>query len=83
MSFCVIGDSEVVADKFTYKYTSSIVFGQCTEVVGSEKETALLALVEKYSGEFLEAGKKYIKNDLAATKVMKISIEHISGKANS
>ncbi len=83
VSFCVLGTSKPVADKFTYKYTSTIVFGKCTEVFDSEKEAALLALIEKYSGEYMEAGRKYIRNDFNVTKVMKISIEHITGKANS
>ncbi len=81
VSFCVTGNTEPIPDKFSYRYISTIVFGGCTEVSGAEKEAALIAILKKYSGEFMEKGMKYLKNDINITKVMKISIEHITGKA--
>lgn len=81
VSFCVIGNSEPIPDKFSYRYISAIAFGNCTEVTGAEKEAALLALVEKYSGAFVPQGIEYIKKDMDKTKVMKIAIEHLTGKA--
>ncbi|MDU1538055.1 MAG: hypothetical protein E6902_00415 [Paeniclostridium sordellii] len=42
---------------------------------------ALLKLIEKYSPEFLQEGKLYILRAKDATSVMKISIEHMTGKA--
>lgn len=81
VSFCVIGNTEPIPDKFSYKYISTIVFGKCTEVEGNEKEAALLEMVNKYSGEFMQKGMEYIKSGINATKVMKINIEHVTGKA--
>ncbi len=81
VSFCVIGECEPVPDKFTYKYISTIAFGRCAEVSGQEKEEALLAIIKKYSSEFMEQGIKYIKNDISVTKIIKIDIEHLTGKA--
>jgi len=81
VSFCVIGNSEAIPDKFSYRYESVIVFGQSIEVYDMEKEAALIAIIQKYSGEFMEKGMEYIKKSGAKTKVLKINIEHISGKA--
>lgn len=81
VSFCVIDDVELLPSEFSTKYSSVILFGRAKEVLEEEKEAYLLALVEKYSGDFVESGKKYIKNSQHETKVFKIEIEHITGKA--
>jgi putative hydrolase of the HAD superfamily len=81
VSFCVVGQTSLLPDKFSTKYESVILFGRAIEVFDSEKEVALLELIIKYSQEYIEKGKEYIKNASAKTKVIKISIEHISGKA--
>ncbi len=81
VSFCVIGDSEPIPEKFSYRYISTVVFGNCSEVFEKEKEMALTALIQKYAAEFLNKGMDYINKDKDTTKVMKISIEHMTGKA--
>jgi len=81
VSFCVIGDTEPMPDKFSYKYESVIVFGQAAIVNDMEKEDILIALIRKYSGEFLDKGIEYIKKDVIKTTVIKIDVEHITGKA--
>ncbi len=81
VSFCVIGDSEPIPEKFSYRYMSTVVFGSCSEVFENEKEMALTALIQKYASEFFNKGMDYIKKDIDSTKVIKISIEHITGKA--
>ena len=81
VSFNVVGDTEVLPSKFSTKYESVIAFGIATEIDGEEKEMALLKLIEKYSPEFLQEGKLYISRAKDATSVMKISIEHMTGKA--
>jgi len=40
-----------------------------------------LLLLEKYSPDFIEEGKKYIDQKNQVTKIIKIEIDHISGKA--
>jgi len=52
-----------------------------SEVQGSEKDDALLALLEKYSAEYIEEGKTVISEKGKTTTVIKIEINHISGKA--
>jgi nitroimidazol reductase NimA-like FMN-containing flavoprotein (pyridoxamine 5'-phosphate oxidase superfamily) len=81
VSFCVIGGTEVLAAKFSTKYESVIAFGIAEVIEGEEKMKGLMALVEKYSPEFMEAGRKYAMNDEGKTKVVKIKIEHMTGKA--
>nr|PZN05076.1 MAG: MFS transporter [Bacillota bacterium] len=81
VSFCVVGHTEPLPDKLSYRYKSVIVFGKAAEVHGEEKEDALIALVKKYSGEFEEKGLECIRENGINTKVIKINIEHITGKA--
>lgn len=80
VSFCVVGRTEILKKQFDTKYESVIVFGHAEEVNGEEKVNALLDLVDKYSPEFKEAGKKYISAECHKTKVIKIIIDKISGK---
>ena len=81
VSFCVVGNTNVLPAEFSIKYESAVVFGTASEVEGEERYTALLLLLEKYSPEFIEEGKKYIAQKDKATKVIKIEIDHIRGKA--
>jgi len=81
VSFCVVGNTEPIPEKFSYRYESAIVFGYAVEVYDKEKEDALVALIQKYSGDFMERGIEYIKKDGAKPKVIKINIEHLTGKA--
>jgi uncharacterized protein len=81
VSFCVVGDTEVLPDKFATRYESAIAFGKARELAGDEKHAGLTKLLEKYSANFMEKGEKYIKSDIQKTRVFKIEIESLSGKA--
>ncbi|MBU3154964.1 pyridoxamine 5'-phosphate oxidase family protein [Clostridium estertheticum] len=81
VSFCVVGKTCVLPDEFSTKYESIIVFGRASEVFDDEKNMALLETLSKYSPDFIEQGKEYIKRASKATRVIKICIEHSSGKA--
>lgn len=81
VSFCVVGNTRVMPAERTVKYESAIVFGVASEVQGPEKDDALLALLEKYSAEYIEEGKTVISEKGKTTTVIKIEITHISGKA--
>lgn len=80
VSFCVVGDSEPLPEKFSYRFESVIAFGKALEVDGMEKDNALSALIKKYSSEYMEKGIAYIKKENVSTKVIKIEIEHMTGK---
>ena len=53
VSFCVMGRTKVIPDKFTTKYESAVAFGLALEVYGNEKQDVLLCLVGNYSPGFL------------------------------
>lgn len=81
VSFCVVGKTCVIPEKFSTKYESTILFGEANEVFGEEKNEALIEILKKYSPDFIDKGKLYIKNAGDKTKVIKININKISGKA--
>ena len=81
VSFCVIGKTKVLPDKFGTEYESAVAFGIATEVNGIERHDVLLWLLEKYCPDFIEEGKQYMEQKDKITKVFKIKIDHISGKA--
>jgi nitroimidazol reductase NimA-like FMN-containing flavoprotein (pyridoxamine 5'-phosphate oxidase superfamily) len=81
VAFCVVGNTKVLPAEFTTEYECAMAFGIVSEVQGDEKNGALLWLIEKYSQEFIEEGKNTISEQNKATKVIKITIDHISGKA--
>jgi nitroimidazol reductase NimA-like FMN-containing flavoprotein (pyridoxamine 5'-phosphate oxidase superfamily) len=80
VSFCVVGNSKVLPAEFSTEYVSAVVFGVASEVQGTERYNALVLILEKFSSDFMEEGKKYIEKFDKATKVIKIEIQHISGK---
>jgi hypothetical protein len=81
VSFCVVGKTEVLPDKFGTNYESCLVQGLASESFGEEKQLALEGLIHKYSENFVSEGLKYIEKLKDKTRVFKISIESISGKA--
>lgn len=81
VSFCVVGTTKVLPAEFATEYESAVAFGVTSEVQGAERNNALLWLLEKYSADFIEEGKKYIERYGQSTRVIKIEIAHISGKA--
>ncbi len=83
VSFCVVTRSDVLAGKFDTDYESAIAFGRAKEVIdASEKKEILLSELNKYSGDYPIAGRNYMKKYWDETKVIKIKIEHLSGKAH-
>ena len=80
VSFCTVGNTEVLPSEFSTNYVSAVAFGVASEVQGTERYDALVLLLEKFSPGFIEEGKKYIEKLDKVTKVIKIQIQHISGK---
>jgi len=81
VSFCVVGRTRVLPESFATEYESAVAFGTAAEVGGEERYRALVWLLEKYSPAFVEEGKRYIESKDQATKVVKIDILHVAGKA--
>ena len=81
VSFCVVGKTEVLPNKFTTNFESVIVEGKIEKVSGKDKQLGLVGLVKKYSNDFMNKGMKYIKNATDETTVLKLTINDLSGKA--
>jgi nitroimidazol reductase NimA-like FMN-containing flavoprotein (pyridoxamine 5'-phosphate oxidase superfamily) len=81
VSFCVVGKTGVLPEKFATRYESAIVFGKAFELTDHEKHNGLLEIVKKYSPGFINEGLQYIENAVHKTRVYKIVIESISGKS--
>jgi nitroimidazol reductase NimA-like FMN-containing flavoprotein (pyridoxamine 5'-phosphate oxidase superfamily) len=79
-SFCVVGRTRVIPAEFTSEFESVIVTGTAAVVLGEEKYEALVSLIEKYSADFVEEGRKYIEKLDSQTKVVRIKIESMTGK---
>jgi nitroimidazol reductase NimA-like FMN-containing flavoprotein (pyridoxamine 5'-phosphate oxidase superfamily) len=81
--FCVVTEAEPLPHKFSMKYQSALAFGQVIEVTDQqEKLTALLALVGKYyhDPEDLAKGQEYAAASLDKILVLRIDIDHLTGK---
>ncbi len=81
VSFCSIGVTKILPEQFTTNYESTIISGKAEEVMGSEKQSALEGILKKYSSQFLTEGLEHIKANTAATRVYKIVIQSMTGKA--
>lgn len=81
VSFCVVGDTEVLPDKFDIKFESCIAKGYAYESFAEEKQMALEGIIHKYSENFASEGLEYIEKFVDRARVFKITIDSISGKA--
>jgi nitroimidazol reductase NimA-like FMN-containing flavoprotein (pyridoxamine 5'-phosphate oxidase superfamily) len=81
VSFCAVGNTEILPDKFGTKYESVVVSGEVEEVFDMNKQLALEGLLHKYSPEFVDKGMKYIEDLKEKTRVFKINIKKLTGKA--
>ncbi|MBQ4101175.1 MAG: pyridoxamine 5'-phosphate oxidase family protein [Oscillospiraceae bacterium] len=81
VSFCVVAKDDVNAPKFSTDYKSVVVFGKATLLESDdEKIDVLTKIVQKYSPQFTQQGKKEIDEFISQTAIIKIEIEHITGK---
>lgn len=82
VSFCVVGYTCVISNKFTTEYQSVVVKGKAF-VVRNDVECmhALELILDKYSPKDKEVGMKYAANSFHRTAIIRIEIETVSGKA--
>ncbi len=81
VSFSVVGSTTVLPETFGTLYDSAVVFGIAREVFYVERHQALVWLLEKYCTDFIEGGLHYIELKNKVTRVIKIEISQVSGKA--
>jgi nitroimidazol reductase NimA-like FMN-containing flavoprotein (pyridoxamine 5'-phosphate oxidase superfamily) len=79
-SFCVVGATEILPEKFGTRYESAIASGEVREVEGAEKHRALGWLVEKYAPEFRTQGEEYIASAAGITRVFGLHVRNLTGK---
>jgi nitroimidazol reductase NimA-like FMN-containing flavoprotein (pyridoxamine 5'-phosphate oxidase superfamily) len=81
VSFCVVGDTKIIPNQFSTAFESIIAFGTAEIIEDKEEKIkGLKALIEKYSPDFKMEGDAYINKDFNLTSVVRIHIEHITGK---
>lgn len=81
VSFCVVSKTRVMPSQFTTAYESALAFGTMhQDLPEEERRHALRLLVKKYSAGFEEIGEKYISKSFHRTNILRLDIEHISGK---
>lgn len=81
-SFCVIGQDQVVPEKYTTYYRSVILFGTVRRLTaGEEKRAAILALARRYSPDEPAGG---VEAEIArywdALCMLELTPGHITGK---
>ncbi|MDF2838356.1 MAG: Pyridoxamine 5-phosphate oxidase [Evtepia sp.] len=82
VSFCVIGQDQVVPKEFTTYYVSAIAFGKAKIVEDETKKRAVLESIgEKYSPGDIEGRNHEMKKTGALVCVVELEIEHMTGKA--
>lgn len=81
VSFCVIDKDQIVPEEFTTYFRSVIAFGQAIELTDeTDKYEAMQLLNKKYAPTFLEAGDNEIQREWSRLMVVKIKVEHMTGK---
>jgi uncharacterized protein len=81
VSFCVVGNREILPEKFATRYESVVVSGKADEVFDTNKQLAMEGLLKKYSPDFFAKGLTYIDELKDKTRVFKITINTLTGKA--
>lgn len=80
VSFAVVAEDTFVSAEFTSYFRSVIAFGRARVVEGNERQQAFLALIEKYSGDQLDAAKQQEMAKCDRAVIVAIDIEHLTGK---
>ena len=62
--FTVVTNASVLPEALTTKYISVIAFGTTQCIKGEEKQSALVAVINKFSPDFIQNGMSYIEKTL-------------------
>lgn len=82
VSFFVTKDISIIPSKFTTHYSSVVVFGRAEIVEDDIKRDVMISIAKKYSLDFIKEGIKYVDKDKDACTLIKINIDHMSGKCS-
>ena len=82
-SFVIIRNHSILPEKFSTAYESVILQGECSIVTAeTEKRAALQLMIQKLTPGETARGAAYIDRALAATTVLRFSINSFCGKAH-
>lgn len=82
VSFCIIGHTHVLPDKFTTEYESIVLVGEARiGLQPDERKHALELLLRKYSPDDLTVGLKYAGKSFPRTEIIRLDIVEMSGKS--
>ena len=79
--FTAVSRANVLSAEFSTDYESVVAFGRAAFVDDSEARRALQLIIAKYSPEFKTAGDAMVQQMADVTQVIRIDVEHITGKA--
>ncbi len=80
----VVGNTQVIPDKFTTNYSSIVVRGKIVRGLSEEERMYALSLIlDKYAPHDKEIGLKYAAKSFHRTEILRMNIESISGKAKA
>ena len=81
VSFCVVGATQVIPDKFTTAYRSIVLSCRaCANLDEQERWRALRLLIAKYSADYKEIGEKYAERSFHRTRIIRLDVKEWSGK---
>lgn len=84
VSFCVVGRTHPIAEKFTTEYESIILSCRAERGLSTdERMHALQLLIAKYSPEFRDKGQHYAEKSFARTEIVRLTISSWSGKCKT
>lgn len=78
--FTVAAGVKTIPEKITVQYKSVVLFGKASFLEGEEKSEALIGFCKKYSPGYLDKNNEKIKNCPLEAAVIKITVDHLSGK---
>jgi len=82
VSFCVTGRTQLLPQQFSTNYESAMVYGRIKyDLPKEERYKALNLFVAKYSPGFADISQSYINQSFHRTNILRLDIEHISGKS--
>ena len=81
VSFCVVGRTNVISNKFTTEYESIVITCHaCTGLLPEERMHALRLFLAKYSPDDLVTGLKYAEKSFHRTEIIRLNVLRFSGK---
>ena len=81
VSFCLVGKTNVISNKFTTAYQSVVIKGEIKRgLLDDEKMKAIELILDKYSPNDKEVGLKYAEKSFHRTEILRLENSSISGK---